>query len=193
MLVPVLAVAASTAFLVRLLPQPAKLWRSGVADGVSPMAAYNTVLSTLAWLAYGLAQGLFAVWSVSLLALVPGVWQAALLVRRTRRVDVAGAGAFAALMVVAALGGWFPAVLAISVVITAGPQVVEVLRGRELGGVAPATWWIALADAALWGAYGAAVSDAALVGYWAVLSVCAGVVLARLAWARRAALEPAAA
>ena len=180
-----LSVVASAVFLVRLLPQPLRLWRSGVAEGVSPMSAYNAVLSAVAWTLYGLAQGLFVVWFVSLLALVPGVWQAVLLLRRTTPTDAAGAVVWGGVVVAGAATGTLGPVLALSVLVTSGPQVWESLRDRDLSGIAPTTWRISLADAALWGAYGLAIDDAALLGYWAVLTACALVVLARIAWTRR--------
>ena len=78
--------------------------------------------------------------------------------------------------------GVLGAVLGASVLLTTGPQVVEALRTDDLSGIAPATWWISILDAALWGAYGWVIGDLALVGYWAVLTACAVTVLARLAW-----------
>ncbi len=180
-----LAVLASAVFLLRLLPQPVRLFRSGVAEGVSPMAAFNAVLVAFAWLYYGIDQRLPVVWLVSVLALVPGIWQSALLLHRTRRVDVVGAGAWALALLVAFAVGHFGAVLGLGVVVTTGPQVVEVLRSDDVRGVAPSTWWISILDAVLWGLYGAALGDGPLIGYGVVLSTCAVVVLVRLAVVRR--------
>jgi len=180
-----LAVLASAVFLLRLLPQPVRLFRSGVAEGVSPMAAFNAVLVAFAWLYYGLEQRLPVVWIVSVLALVPGVWQSALLLRRTRRVDVLGAGAWALALLVAFAAGHFGAVLGLGVVVSTGPQVVEVLRSDDVSGVAPSTWWISILDAVLWGLYGVALGDGPLIGYGVVLSTCSVVVLVRLAVVRR--------
>ena len=83
--VDALAIVASVVFLVRLLPQPLRLARHGVAEGVSALAALNAVISALAWVAYGLQAQLPVVWGVSVLALVPGVWQAMLLRRALGR------------------------------------------------------------------------------------------------------------
>ena len=165
MLERVLAVAAPAVFLVRLVPQPLRLARTGVDDGVSPMAAFNQLLSEGAWLTYGLVQARVAIWLVSAFALFPS-----------------GAAAFGTAIVVAWSAGWLGAVLGASVLLTTGPQVVEALRTDDLSGIAPATWWISILDAALWGAYGWVIGDLALVGYWAVLTACAVTVLARLAW-----------
>ena len=47
----ILALVASTVFLVRLLPQPIRLPRSGVATGVSAAPALNAVVSPVACIA----------------------------------------------------------------------------------------------------------------------------------------------
>lgn len=185
MLETVLGVAAPLVFLARLLPQPLRLARTGVDDGVSPMAAFNQLLSEGAWLTYGLIQSSVSIWLVSAFALFPSGWQAMLLLRRSRTVDLVGAAVFGLAIVGAWSLGWLGAMLGASVLVTTGPQVVEALRREDLSGIAAATWWIAIVDAALWGALGWVTDDAALVGYWAVLTVCAVTVLARLAWTRR--------
>ena len=188
-----LAVAASVVFLVRLLPQPIRLARSGVAAGVSSAAALNAVVSALAWIAYGLVQGLPVVWGVSVLALVPCTWQAVLLRRQVNRRDLAAVGGFVAALLGAAAMGVLGLALAGTVLVTTGPQVRRVLREHDLSGIAPATWWVALVDAVTWGAYGWAVSDAALIGYFIALLTAATIVLGRLAWIDRARPGPGAA
>jgi uncharacterized protein with PQ loop repeat len=181
----VLAILAPAVFLVRLLPQPLKLARTGVDDGVSPMAAFNQVLAEVAWLAYGLLQARVSIWLVSAVALFPSGWQALLLVRRARTSDLIGAACFGLVVAAAWATGTLGPLLGASVLVTTGPQVVEAIRKDDLSGIAPTTWWIALVDAALWGAYGWVIADWALVGYWAVLTACALTVLGRVAWTRR--------
>ena len=61
----------------------------------------------------------------------------------------------------------------------------EVLRSDDVSGVAAATWWIAIVDAALWGLYGVALGDGPLIGYGVILLVSSVVVLTRLAVVRR--------
>ncbi|MEI2697215.1 MAG: hypothetical protein V9E94_02300 [Microthrixaceae bacterium] len=185
MLETVLGVAAPMVFLVRLVPQPLRLARTGVDDGLSPMGAFNQLLSEGAWLAYGLIQASVSIWLVSAVALFPSGWQALMLVRRSRTIDLVGAAAFGAAIIVAWSAGWLGAILGASVLVTTGPQVFEALRRDDLSGIATQTWWIALVDAALWGSLGWVTDDLALVGYWAVLTVCALTVLARVAWTRR--------
>lgn len=185
MLETLLGAAAPLVFLVRLVPQPLRLARTGVDQGVSPLAAFNQVLSEAAWLGYGLVAQRVSIWLVSALAAFPSAWQAAMLLPRSRRSDVYGAAAFAAAIGVAWAAGVLGAVLGASVLVTAGPQVVRAVRSADVSGIAAATWWLSLLDAALWGAYGWVIDDMALVGYWAVLTACAVTVLGRLSLARR--------
>jgi uncharacterized protein with PQ loop repeat len=180
-----LSIVASAVFLARLIPQPARLWRTGVTAGVSPVAAANAVTSASAWLAYGLAHGLFVVWVVSVAALVPGVWTVLLLRRAFGRAEVLAAAAIVAAFVLAAAAGVLGAALALGVLVTAGPQVWRAVRESDLRGIAPATWFVAVADALLWGAYGVVIADRALEGYGVVLITSAAIVLGRIAWTRR--------
>lgn len=177
---------ASAVFLVRLLPQPLKLWRTGVPDGVSPLGAINGAVSDVAWLIHGIAVGLAPVWAVSALACPPSIWLVVLLRRSTRRSDVLGGVLWLSAVVIGAITGQMTAVLAFSVVVNQGPQVWEALRNDDLSGVAVGTWLVAFADASLWGAYGVAVGDAALVAYGIVLFTASAVVLGRVAITRRA-------
>lgn len=176
----VLGVVASVAFLVRLLPQPVRLARTGVPDGVSPMTAINIAVSELAWLVYGLVEGLVPVWAVSLVSLPLAVWTVALLRRQVTRRDLAAGAAWLAVMGLTWVLGVLGLALALSVVVNYGPQVVTALRSDRLDGLAPATWWLALLDATTWGAYGLAVADPELVLYTAVLSTSAVVILVRI-------------
>jgi uncharacterized protein with PQ loop repeat len=179
-----LSLVASAIFLTRLMPQPVRLWRTGVTAGVSPVAAANAVTSALAWLAYGLSHGLLVVWAASVVALVPGVWSVWLLRREFGRVDVLAAGAVASAFLLAAALEVAGAALALGVLATAGPQVWRAIRQSDLRGIAPATWFVAIADALSWGAYGVLLDDHALEGYCAVLFTSAVIVLGRIAWTR---------
>jgi uncharacterized protein with PQ loop repeat len=180
-----LSLVASAVFLVRLLPQPARLWRTGVSAGVSPVAAANAVTSASAWLAYGLSHGLLVVWAVSVAALVPGVWSVWLLRREFGRTEVLAAGAVLGAFVISAIVGVLGAALSLGVLATAGPQVWRAIRHSDLRGIAPATWLVAVADALLWGAYGVVIGDHALEGYGVVLFTSAAIVLGRVAWTGR--------
>lgn len=184
-LVHTLAVLAPLVYLVRLLPQPIRLWRTGVAAGVSPLAAMNGVIGDVGWLVYGFSAGLPAVWAVSALALVPALWTVALLARSTTRVDLFAASAWALALVGSAAVGQIGITLALGVLVTQGPQVWVAIRNRDLRGIAPGTWWLSVLDATTWGLYGVGVGDGALMGYGLVLLTSAGIVLGRVWWTGR--------
>lgn len=188
--VDALAIVASVVFLVRLLPQPLRLARRGVALGVSALAAANAVISALAWVAYGLQADLPVVWGVSVLALGPCVWQAWLLRHDLDRRDLLGVAVFVGALLTAAAVGLLGVALGGTVLVTTGPQVARALRSDDLSGLAPATWWVAIVDAVTWGAYGLAIGDAALVGYFVVLLGSAVTVLWRIGAAARTSPAP---
>ena len=177
---------ASAVFLIRLLPQPARLARTGVPDGLSPLAALNAVIADVGWVAYGLSAHLAPVWSVAAVALVIGVITVVLLAKRTTSRDLLGSGVWAAIVVATASLGALGAVLAASVAVINGPQVWVAIEGRNLTGISPSTWLIAILDASLWGAYGIATRDGALIAYGVVMIASAVVILARIRATRRA-------
>jgi len=163
-----------------------KLARTGVAAGVSPLAALNALVAAFAWVAYGLNAGLPVVWGVSVLAVIPTGWAVLLLRRETRRSDVIGVLAWIALLAIAAVAHVFGGALSVGVLVTSGPQVWRAIRHDDLSGISATTWWVAIADALSWGAYGQALGDSALRGYSATLLISALIVLSRIYWRRRA-------
>lgn len=181
----VLALVASVVFLARLTPQPVRLARSGVAAGISPLAAINGVTVAVAWIAYGLDARLPAVWIVSVLALVPGIWTVVLLARQIRLPDLVGGSIWVGALALAAVAGKSGVALGAGVLVTQGPQVWRVLKEDDLSGISPATWRLSVLDAATWGAYGVAVGDGALLGYGVVLVSSSVVVLSRVWWTSR--------
>lgn len=180
-----LGLLASAIFLLRLLPQPIRLARHGVSAGVSPLAALNAIVADAAWIGYGLWADLPTVWLVSVAAAIPSTWAAALLRREITTRDLTAAVVWAGAILLAAVTGAIDLVLGAGVLVTQGPSVVRALREDDLRGISPATWWISIADAAAWGAYGVAVDSPALVGYGIVLSTSAVIVLGRVWWTSR--------
>ena len=181
----VLAIAASAVYLVRLVPQPYKAWRTGVLSGVSPMAAINGTVSDAAWLIYGVVVALPAVWATQTIALALGLWLCAALRRTTRRGDICVGTLWALTLLIGAATGLIVAVLAFGCLVNYAPSVWAVLRTDDLRGVAVGTWLLALADAALWGTYGSVVGDPALVAYGFALTATALIVLGRVTVTRR--------
>jgi uncharacterized protein with PQ loop repeat len=180
----VLGWLATVAFLVRLLPQPLRLIRTGVPNGVSPIAVMNIALTELAWLLYGVVEGLVPVWVVSLPAFPLAAWTAVLMRDRITRRDLTISGLWLAAIAVGFVTGTLAVVLTASVFVNYWPQVYTALRGRHLEGLAPATWYLAILDATLWGAYAIAVGDPALIGYCIILNVFSLTILWRI-WRTR--------
>ena len=175
---------ASVVYLSRLLPQPIRLTRTGLPEGISTVAAMNAVISDAAWIAYGLQAGLLPVWLVALVGVVPGVWTVGLLRREVDRGDLVRSGAWLAVIMVAALVGGLGVILAASVLVNVGPQVWTALRSNDLRGLSAFTWVLAIGDGLLWGAYGWVVADVALLAYAGVLVTGALIVLLRMAMTR---------
>lgn len=191
MSVQVLGVLASIAFFARVMPQPVRLWRTGVPNGVSALAAMNSATSDLAWILYGLAAGLIPVWGTAVVGLIPGVWTVLLLRREITRRDLVAVSLWLGLILGSAATGTLVTMLAISVVVNQGPQVWQALREDDLWGISPTTYVFAIFDATLWGAYGLAAGDPAVIGYGVVLLAAALTVLGRIWWTRRTATAPA--
>jgi hypothetical protein len=113
------------------------------------------------------------------------VWSVWLLRHEFRRSDLLLIATIVAVFVLAAASGLIGVALGLGVLTTAGPQVWRAIRQSDLRGIAPATWFVAIADALSWGAYGVALGDRALEGYGLVLLTSALIVLVRVAWTRR--------
>ena len=182
---------ASGVFLARLLPQPIRLFRTGVPDGVSPLSAMNSQIANLGWFLYGIGVASVPIWLVAAVASVPTAWQVLLLRRRITSRDLFGAGLWLAIILTTWLTGSLAFILAGTVIVCQGPQVWTAVTNRNLTGIAVTTWWIAIADATTWGAYGIARGDFALIGYGVVLLACAVTILGRVYWVRRSSSAPA--
>jgi uncharacterized protein with PQ loop repeat len=176
----VLALAASLVFLVRLLPQPLRTLRTGQVAGVSVAAAANAFIADAAWLAYGLSARVVAVWLVSVPALLASGWTVILLRRSAGGRDLALSATWLVAVAVAAAGGVLSLALSMAVVVCCGPAVWTAYRSAAPDGLSRWTWWLAVADASLWGSYGLVIGDGALRMYGIVMLVTVAAVLVRL-------------
>lgn len=177
--------------VVRLLPQPWHTWRTGAVHGVSGTALANNLVSDVGWTAYGLAAGLTPLWVAGAATVVVDVLTIALARSAVGRRAVASGLAWAAVLALAWVGGGavvFGTVLGVATVVNHAPQVATALRSSDLSGLHPATWWLSLADAGLWGGYGLLVGDLGVVAYGVVLGMAGSIVLGRIAWTRRVAV-----
>jgi uncharacterized protein with PQ loop repeat len=172
--------AGTLLFLARLLPQPLKLRRTGHTEGVSPQALLNGEVSALGWVVHGLSVGLVPVWVAAVAAIPIDLWTLHHLRAHVELRHAAGACAWAAVLVAArVLFGpiGLGLVLGGSVVVNHVPQVWKAMRAPDLSGLSAGTWWIGLADAGLWGAYGLFTGDAALITYGVVLTTASVTIL----------------
>jgi hypothetical protein len=85
-------------------------------------------------------------------------------------------------MIALVIDGWATAGIALGALygIQLSPAVIAVHRAPDVSGVAPMTWMIAFVEAALWGIYGFAGTDAGLVTLAATGVVASSLVLVRL-------------
>lgn len=175
-----LAAIASVVFLVRLMPQPLRTLRTGHVAGVSAVAAMNSLIADAAWLLYGVTGHVLAVTLVSVPALLASAWTCFLLRPAVRRTDAVLSSFWLTAVAICAGAGAMTVVLSLTVVVCCGPAVWSAFRTRHPAGLSRWTWWLAVADAASWGTYGALIGDRPLEMYGIVMSVTAAAMLIRL-------------
>ena len=186
----VLVSGAATAALALAfgLPQFLRVRRTGSVAGVSLPSVTNTVVSTTAWLFYGVHLHDFWVAMTSVVGLPSLV---ATFVAVVRRSDVR-AGMWLPLLWAAILAGtaalmpWlpalFPAVLGASALWYVTPAAVTAWRSADVSGIAAGTWLLLAVDGLVAGAYGVAAGVPAYLVYAGVALAGALVVLARVYW-----------
>lgn len=175
-----LAFVASAVFLARLMPQPLRTLRTGHVEGVSAVAAMNSLIADAAWLLYGVTGRVLAVTLVSVPALVVSGWTCFLLRRAVRRSDALVSSLWLAAVAVCAWAGVMTVVLSLTVMVCCGPAVWSAFRTPHPTGLSRWTWWLAVADAASWGSYALLIGDRPLEMYGTVMSVTAAAMLIRL-------------
>ena len=185
------AVGATTTALALAfgVPQWVRVRRTGSTAGVSLPSITCTLISTTAWLLYGLH--LRDVWVTSMsLAGMPALLATFVVVLRAggSRDGMAVPLAWASLLTLTAvLAPWappvFPTVLGFSVAWYVVPAAVTAWRSADVSGIAAGTWWLLVVDGLLAGAYGVLAAVPASVVYAVVATLGASVVLARvLGW-----------
>jgi uncharacterized protein with PQ loop repeat len=174
-------------YLGRLTPQAVRLARTRNAAGVSWLGAANQVAASVGWAIYGLGVGEAVLWLPGAIAIAPAaatVWFAGPRPPRVRD------GVVAAVWIVAVVVAWplggrvaLAAVIGVDVVATNVPHVLAAARSRDLSGIAPTTWRVAVADAVLWGIYSIGERDPMTALYSIVLGSSALFILRRCATA----------
>jgi len=191
------AIAGTVLAVLALVPQILKLYRTGLVDGVSPTWAAFGLVTNVAWTAYLAQEGLWLTVPATVLVSVAYAMTFTLLVRAGVGIStpvIAAAVWGAALLVVAAVGGWsaLGIVLGLSHAVQAAPSIWTAYRSPTPRGIAPGTWAIALAEGLLWGYYGWWYADVPLVLFAVVASAASVAMLARYGATRHHWLEPAA-
>lgn len=169
-------------------PQFFRVRRTGSAEGVSLASVTNSLVSTTAWLLYGLH--LRDVWVIT--TSIVGLPALIATVHVLRRVQADRTGmwvplAYAGLLTATALAtpvapALFPTVLGCSIVWFVAPAAITAWRSADVSGVANGTWWLLVGDGLVCGTYGLLAGVTAYVVYGAIALVGSSAMLARLHW-----------
>ena len=186
------AVATAAALLVLFLPGP---WLFSVR-GFSSMAAVALALAAAALLAGGLhgrrATGFTLLLTASFLVrpiLLPSVallWLVLHSIPQRRGTYLAIAGASSTIGIAGLLGGWqlVGTALGLWAGVQIAPAVWSAFRTKGQLAIAPGLWMVGLGQALLWGYYGHAVGDGALVIYGVAMGTGSAAILVRFATIR---------
>jgi uncharacterized protein with PQ loop repeat len=188
LLVIVSGAATAALALAFGLPQFFRVRRTGSVAGVSLPSVTNTVVSTTAWLVYGVhLQDLWVVLTaaVGLPSLVATF--VAVVRRSDDRTGMSLPLLWAALLAGTAaltpvLPALFPAVLGASALWYVTPAAVTAWRSADVSGIASGTWMLLALDGLVAGAYGVAAGVQAYLVYCGVALAGAVLVLARVYW-----------
>lgn len=170
------------------LPQWLHVRRTGTVAGVSLPSLANTLISTVAWILYGLS--LRDVWvTLTSTAALPALLASLTVVLRT---GVSRRGMWLplvwalTLVATAAIGPWlpglFPAVIGLSILWYVAPAAVTAWLSPDVSGVARASWLLLIVDGSVAGLYGVVADVPAYLVYATVAILGAAAVLARLYW-----------
>ena len=184
--------AATVLAAWQLVPQVVKLRRVALPAGLSPTWALLGISTNVAWVAYRWSQGLWLGLPSPLIAAglyIITLWLIAGSQPDLRWAGVAGVAWFCCIGGAGAIGGWVlvGTVLGLSSGLQAAPSIWAAYRSGRPIGIAPTLWLVGLAQALLWGYYGWANADVAMVLYGVTLSLAALLILGRYAYAHRAA------
>ncbi len=196
-LATVVGVVATAVTFVHVVPQIARLLRTGRVEGVSVAWAAVAMVLNLGWMAYVIAQE-FWITIPSIVAAVVSFGTALYLMYRNGAdvrpgvlLSLAVAVGSVAIQLAA---GWtvLGTVLALSNGLHLGPSVVAAWRSRAPVGVSPLTWALATMEGLMWGCYGVLVAAGPIIVFGATEAGLSALVLLRLWVARhriRAALS----
>jgi uncharacterized protein with PQ loop repeat len=191
----VAVILATVSTVVFLLPQIAKLKRTGDSSGVSTTWAALGFVSNVGWFTYMISQSrwyavvaplsTFIFYAVALRALA-GTG------RDLRNATVIAVGWSLVLGGVAVGGGWttLGVVLGLTYAAMVTPSIWTAYRSRKPSGVSAGTWWIGSVEALLWGLYGLYHMDPGIITFGTVQLTASALMLTRYYTTRRLVLEP---
>ena len=183
------AVVANGVTFVQIIPQIAKLIRTGRTEGVSPIWAAAGMTINLGWLTYVVENGF---WETipSIIAAISSFGLALFLLYRNgvsvRASLLIGAAVIVASVVIQQAAGWtvLGTVLGLSNGLYLGPSVVAAWRSHTPVGVSPWTWMLTVLEGVKWGFYGVLVEAVPIMVYGSTAILLALLVLLRL-WVAR--------
>lgn len=189
-------VAATISTVTFLVPQIVKLVRTGDSAGVSATWPALGFVTNVGWFTYVINQELWAATLAPFVTFVSyGVtlWALARTGRDLRSSAIRGIGWTAVLVGSVVLAGWttLGVVLGLSYGVMLAPSVWTAYRTVDPSGISPGTWWIGVAEALLWGYYGAFHADRGIVTFGIVGLIGCALMLFRYYSTRQLAESPA--
>lgn len=149
-------------------PQVWRTVRHDTTHGISAFATLHGMVGAALWFAYGLQEGIAAVWvsNVSFIVAQSIIGSVMLRQERMNRVLILRFAATLAVLlsvgvpVSAAVVGWIATVVSASSML---PTVVHVAREKNLHGISVLSWAITIASSGSWMAYGFMLDDSIMV------------------------------
>ncbi len=190
-------VAATLGTITFLLPQIVKLVKTKDSAGVSSTWPALGFVTNVGWFTYVINRQLWAAMLapfVTFVSYAVTLWALSRSGRDLRASAVRGA-VWGILLVATTLGaGWVAlgVVLGLSYGVMIAPSVWTAYRTNDPSGISPGTWWIGVAEAALWGYYGLFHSDRGIITFGVVGVIGSALILTRY-YATRSALATASA
>jgi uncharacterized protein with PQ loop repeat len=178
------AALATILAAVGVVPQLARLVRTGDVNGVSLAAAILGATTEAGWVFYTVEARLWSAVPVAVIMVAANLALATTIQRHGTRIrgPLLAAACWSVVLVAvtavggrAALGALLPLAYAVQVV----PAIWAVYRTAAPSGVASARWVLIGIESALWGVYGIVHGDRALTALSAVGLVAAAAILAR--------------
>ncbi len=193
LLANVAVAAATVATLFFLVPQIAKLVRTGDSAGVSTTWPAIGFISNIGWFVYFIHEALWAS-IVAPFGAAAGyavtLWALARTGRPLGPSYLRGVVFGGVLVATTAVAGWtsLGVALGLSFGVMMVPSLWTAYRTANPSGISPGTWWLGVAEAGLWGFYGWHHGDAGIITFAVTALLGSAGMLARHAATNRRAV-----